>query len=67
MLSELYPVTVNMRQQHFVGMAAFIAVRRDNHNENMIDKILQIYRYTNAQKRFEYEYMGIKSPWEDGQ
>ena len=51
----------------FAGMAAFIAVRRDNHNENMIYKILQIYRYSNAQKRFEYEYMGIRSPWEDGQ
>ena len=51
----------------FAGMAAFIAVRRDNHNENMIYKILQIYRYSNAQKRFEYEYMGNRTTWKDGQ
>ncbi len=51
----------------FASTATFIAVRRDNHNENIINKIVQIYRYANAQKRFEYEYMGIKSPWEDEQ
>lgn len=51
----------------FAATATFIAVRRDNHNENMIDKLGQIYRYVKAQKRFEYEYMGIKSQWEEQQ
>lgn len=49
----------------FTTTVAFITVRRDNHNESMIDKLVQIYRYVRAQKRFEYEYMGIKSTWED--
>ncbi len=49
----------------FAITITFIAVRRDNHNESMIDKLVQIYRYVRAQKRFEYEYMGIKSIWEN--
>lgn len=49
----------------FAITITFIAVRRDNHNESMIDKLIQIYRYVRAQKRFEYEYMGIKSIWEN--
>ncbi len=45
--------------------AAFIAVRRDIHNESLVDKLVLVYRYTQAQKRFEYVYRGIKSPWEE--
>ena len=49
----------------FTTVTTFIAVRRDNHNENMVDKLVQIYKYAAAQKRFEYEYRGIKSSLEE--
>lgn len=64
-----YALTANMiycwMLVFIIVAAAFIAVRRDNHNESLIDKLVLIYRYTQAQKRFEYEYRGVHSPWEE--
>lgn len=65
----IYAITANMIyciiSVAFIIATVFIAVRRDNHNESIIDKLMHIYRYSRAQKRFEYEYRGVSSPWEE--
>lgn len=65
----MYAATANMIyciiSVAFIIAAVFIMVRRDNHNESIVDKLMHIYKYKRAQKRFEYEYNGISSPWEE--
>lgn len=65
----IYAITANMIyciiSVAFIIATVFIAVRRDNHNESIVDKLMHIYRYSRAQKRFEYEYRGVSSPWEE--
>lgn len=34
----------------------FMAIRRDLYEESLVDKLLLIWKYSNAQKRYEYVY-----------
>lgn len=46
-----------------IAVMTFTAVRRDNHNESLVDKIMQVYHYMQAQKQYEYVYNGLTVPW----
>lgn len=38
----------------FAGL--FIAIRRDQYEESLVDKLILMWKYSHAQKRYEYVY-----------
>lgn len=62
-IAAVYAKTQNMVYAIFtgIGMVAItvMIVRKDIYNENTIDKLKHIVRFSKTQKRYEYRYYNI--------
>lgn len=65
----IYAVTANtivsVGAVIFLVAGTVMAVRRNSHNESIVDQIILIHKYCQAQKRFVYEYKGLNMEWKE--